>query len=408
MATTTTAFVATGRARLAGAALEGARAAGRPVELPEVPRARASKVTGAAVPVLPQARRRAHRQKKGVHRDVTDDCVGCHVEHAGVDAELVPLDPKTFNHAAETGFPLDGRHAPLAKDCAKCHKTRSFSDRPGLRDLPRGPCTRAARRRLPRCHSTAAAVQGRRERVRPREGRVPADRRAPHGGVREVPRQRAVQGLDVRDLHVLPQDPHAAPFGAACAHCHTTTRGRRRRSTTRRPRFPLRGQARRVAVREVPRPAADEVKPRRDGAPTATPTRIAGVQAGLRVCHTDAGSRHGRFDHGAARSSRSPASTRALACAKCHKGSPPGGLRLPGASWTSAALAPRACRATRTSTRANSAPLRGVPHDVDLQGLVVHAPAVRPSSSPAGTQPRVRAVPRAHGAGRAGADGAPG
>ena len=28
------------------------------------------------------------RLKKGVHRDVTGDCAACHVEHAGVDAEL--------------------------------------------------------------------------------------------------------------------------------------------------------------------------------------------------------------------------------------------------------------------------------------------------------------------------------
>ena len=66
------------------------------------------------------------RLKKGVHRDVTGDCASCHVEHAGVDAELRPFDPKSFDHATETGFPLDGRHAAVAKDCAKCHKTRSF------------------------------------------------------------------------------------------------------------------------------------------------------------------------------------------------------------------------------------------------------------------------------------------
>ena len=64
--------------------------------------------------------------KKGVHRDVKDDCVTCHVEHAGVDAELRPFDPKTFDHARETGFPLDGLHAPLAGKCESCHKGRSF------------------------------------------------------------------------------------------------------------------------------------------------------------------------------------------------------------------------------------------------------------------------------------------
>ncbi|MGE5198818.1 MAG: hypothetical protein ACM3H9_04200, partial [Rhodospirillaceae bacterium] len=66
------------------------------------------------------------QQKKGVHRDVSGDCAACHVEHAGADAELRPFDRNTFDHAAETGFALEGRHAAIAKDCAKCHKTRSF------------------------------------------------------------------------------------------------------------------------------------------------------------------------------------------------------------------------------------------------------------------------------------------
>ena len=65
-------------------------------------------------------------QKRGVHRAVTTDCVKCHVEHAGLDGELRPFDRTRFNHAAETRFPLDGLHAPLAANCAACHKTRSF------------------------------------------------------------------------------------------------------------------------------------------------------------------------------------------------------------------------------------------------------------------------------------------
>ena len=65
-------------------------------------------------------------RKRGVHRDVTDQCALCHVEHGGVDAELRPIDTRQFDHASETGFPLDGRHAALKEDCAACHKTRSF------------------------------------------------------------------------------------------------------------------------------------------------------------------------------------------------------------------------------------------------------------------------------------------
>ena len=64
--------------------------------------------------------------KRGVHRDVTDECAMCHVEHDGRDADLRPLDVDDFDHLEETGFSLDGMHARLATDCSNCHTTRSF------------------------------------------------------------------------------------------------------------------------------------------------------------------------------------------------------------------------------------------------------------------------------------------
>ena len=64
--------------------------------------------------------------KKGVHREVTGDCEVCHQEHQGVDVDIRPLDPKSFDHAGETGFPLEGKHAALSKNCPACHKVRSY------------------------------------------------------------------------------------------------------------------------------------------------------------------------------------------------------------------------------------------------------------------------------------------
>ena len=65
------------------------------------------------------------KAKKGVHRDVAGkDCAGCHVEHAGLDGDLLHFEPKGFDHKGEAGFALDGLHAPL--DCKACHKTRSY------------------------------------------------------------------------------------------------------------------------------------------------------------------------------------------------------------------------------------------------------------------------------------------
>ncbi len=65
-------------------------------------------------------------EKRGVHREITGDCEMCHPEHGGRDADLLPLDPDDFDHAEETGFALVGRHAAIAKQCKKCHTTRSY------------------------------------------------------------------------------------------------------------------------------------------------------------------------------------------------------------------------------------------------------------------------------------------
>lgn len=57
----------------------------------------------------PVAQRIARRF--GVHKDAGGECVLCHAEHAGVNGQLRPFDPKAFDHAAVTGFALTGKHA---------------------------------------------------------------------------------------------------------------------------------------------------------------------------------------------------------------------------------------------------------------------------------------------------------
>ncbi len=65
------------------------------------------------------------KSKKGVHRDVAGkECASCHVEHAGLEGDILHFTPKGFDHKRETGFALDGLHAPV--ECKACHKTRSY------------------------------------------------------------------------------------------------------------------------------------------------------------------------------------------------------------------------------------------------------------------------------------------
>jgi hypothetical protein len=53
------------------------------------------------------------------------DCSRCHMEHRGADASLIPLDRKQFDHSAQTGFTLEGKHRELA--CGRCHNATKIS-----------------------------------------------------------------------------------------------------------------------------------------------------------------------------------------------------------------------------------------------------------------------------------------
>ncbi len=61
--------------------------------------------------------------QKGYHRDKADDCAVCHAEHQGRQANIVPLEPASFDHA-ETGADLQGAHLKT-KDCEACHTPAS-------------------------------------------------------------------------------------------------------------------------------------------------------------------------------------------------------------------------------------------------------------------------------------------
>jgi hypothetical protein len=59
------------------------------------------------------------RAKAGYHGRLKERiCRTCHTEHKGRDANIVKLDPLTFDHL-QTEFELKGKHRSI--DCAKCH-----------------------------------------------------------------------------------------------------------------------------------------------------------------------------------------------------------------------------------------------------------------------------------------------
>ena len=63
------------------------------------------------------------RSKKNFHgRMKRDVCAACHTEHKGREANIMPLDERTFNHS-ETEFTLRGAH-PKVK-CENCHDPKA-------------------------------------------------------------------------------------------------------------------------------------------------------------------------------------------------------------------------------------------------------------------------------------------
>jgi hypothetical protein len=53
------------------------------------------------------------------------DCARCHMEHNGQRFPLVRLDRNTFNHEAQTGFALQGKHRQ--QKCEACHNEKRIS-----------------------------------------------------------------------------------------------------------------------------------------------------------------------------------------------------------------------------------------------------------------------------------------
>ncbi len=121
---------------LSGTAFQGPLATRRDCQLPEVPRA-GPRARLCEVPGVPQADRRADRREEGCSPRCPRDLRRVPRRTPRARRGSPAARHQAFNHAAETGFTLDGRHAPLSRDCARCHKTRSFLNaRAGVRLVP--------------------------------------------------------------------------------------------------------------------------------------------------------------------------------------------------------------------------------------------------------------------------------
>ncbi len=289
------------------------------------------------------------RQKRGVHRDVKDDCVSCHTEHAGRDGVLRQFDTQKFDHQKETGYPLDGRHANIAKDCAKCHTTHSFLKAPATcvgchADVHKPTLGQDCAK----CHSVSVQFKLTEKNFDHSKAKFELDGAHTKVECAKCHVKKQWTGLKFAVCMDCHQNPHHKPFtSSTCASCHSTETWKSTKFDHGRFGYPLTGLHSSVAC------ASCHVKPATKVALTGF-NRCAschqdphkgGFKQDCASCHTVAGFNRpvaSGFNHD--RDTKFPLTGKhggSLACAKCHKN-------------TSAALA------SRTKARLKTVDFRGV------------------------------------------------
>ena len=259
--------------------------------------------------------------KKGVHRAVAGDCRRCHAEHRGADADLRRLDRTAFDHAAETGFALDGLHAKLATNCASCHKTRSFlAARPACDSCHADPHKAKLGRDCAKCHRTTVAFKQSRTQFDHATARFQLT-----GAHREVACEkchadRAFRGLAFDDCTPCHKASHRRTMGPACSSCHVTERwaAAARGFDHAKSGFTLVGAHTQVACAKCHSAGVRTALAHdRCAACHANPHRES-VREDCGKCHGETTFRKGTFDHAARTGFALAGRHDGLECRKCH------------------------------------------------------------------------------------------
>jgi hypothetical protein len=256
--------------------------------------------------------------KTGVHRAVTGECQACHVEHAGVGTDLRGFDTRTFNHAVETGFPIEGQHAKLAATCASCHKKRTFLDqRAACSSCHKDVHKATVGNDCTKCHSVAVPFKDARKQfdhVRAKFQLTGAHRTV---GCEKCHVSGVLRGLHF-DACSSCHKPHRNTLGPVCTQCHTTERWTNRTVEHGKTGFQLAGAHARAAcekchVSSITKPLVFD----RCSSCHANPHRES-AKEDCRKCHTEASFKGATFDHGVRTRFPLVEKHQGLACRKCH------------------------------------------------------------------------------------------
>ena len=270
-------------------------------------------------------------RKVGVHRTVTGDCNACHAEHRGQDADLRQLDTRHFNHAAETGFALENKHAKLSADCAACHKKRTFLDaRPACsschKDVHKGSlgtdCTK--------CHSTETAFKDARQVFNHTRAAFQLTGAHQRVACEKCHAAGVFRGLRFAACSACHKAPHRNELGPACTACHTTDAWATRTIEHARTGFALAGAHRQVPCAKC-HTAGVKTALRFDACSAchANPHRES-VKDDCRKCHTEESFKGATFNHASRTGFPLAGRHESLACRKCHTGIAPDAAPAPG------------------------------------------------------------------------------
>jgi hypothetical protein len=296
--------------------------------------------------------------KKGVHRDAAGDCVSCHVEHAGVDAELRPLEKKGFDHAKEAGFVLDGRHKAI--DCAACHKTRSFLTlKTDCASCHADPHKGQLGATCGTCHPASVPFKETQKSFDHSKTAYPLTGAHARVACDKCHASRQYRGIKFASCVNCHKDPHSKPLGT-CASCHTTESFKAAPAANgggaaagaagaavvagaaaagaaggaaplpmkfdhAKTGYPLVGRHASVACASCHVQPATKVRLKAGRCADCHQDVHKGVFKGLDCgsCHKETGFKGGTFDHAAKTKFPLEGKHAAVACASCHKGAAP-------------------------------------------------------------------------------------
>ncbi|MCK6684659.1 MAG: hypothetical protein L6R30_19840, partial [Thermoanaerobaculia bacterium] len=258
--------------------------------------------------------------QKGVHAGVKDDCVACHVEHMGKDAELRPLDQKSFDHKGVTGFALDGMHARLSSNCGACHKTRTFLNlSPSCASCHRDPHKGTLGASCVACHSTGVAFAAARKTFDHTKSEFPLSGAHARVACAKCHAEGKFKGLAFASCASCHEDPHRKAFGPDCASCHGTETFSTQKVDHAKTRFPLKGRHAQVTCVSCHVKPAMKVKPPSGKCSDCHKDPHGGTfRKDCAACHDERGFKGATIDHA---TTRFPLTGKhaSTPCASCHK-----------------------------------------------------------------------------------------